>query len=208
MEASEKRIFPKPKKYAPMAHEISNSRDMAHWVDFSESFKVSFVEKAQKVNLAKTRKLKINALADFVMDLNIYTRQHNIDQADIRDKRRKKADKNGVFEDGQVLIMEDGEKLVRDNVSKIYKENKYRKVAGRNELLGLLGLKLIEEAGELMGSSPDSRIEEAADVNEVIYSIMQQYNIDSDEVFLRVQSKEATKRSKENQERRKLSNKK
>ncbi len=208
MEASERRIFPKPKKYTPMAHEIANPRDMAHWIDFPESFKVSFAEKAEKVNLARSRKLKIDALSDFVMDLNEYTRQHGISQLDIRDKKRKKADKNGAFRDGQVLITEDGEKLVRDNIPKIYKENKYRKVTGRKEFLDLLGIKLIEEAKELMDSGPDSRLEEVADVNEVIYTIMQQYNIDPDEVILRVQSKEVTKRSKENRERRKLSKKK
>ncbi len=91
---------------------------------------------------------------------------------------------------------------------KIHKENKYRRVTGRKEFLDLLGIKLIEKAGELMGSCPDNRLEEVADVNEVIYTIMQQYNIDPDEVILRVQSKEVTKRSKENRERRKLSKKK
>ena len=191
-----------------MAHEAASPRDMAHWIDFPESFKVSFVEKAEKVNLARSRKLKIEALSDLVMDLNEYTRKHGITQSDIKDKRRKKADKDGFFKDGQVLIMEDGEKLVRDNKSRIHKENKYRRVTERKEFLDLLGIKLIEEAGELMGSGPDSRLEGVADVSEVIDTIMQQYNIDSDEVILRVQSKEVTKRSKENRERRKLSKKK
>lgn len=75
-------------------------------------------------------------------------------------------------------------KLVRDNIPEIIRKSgrkvKFRKCKNQEELLLLLGQKLIEESKEFV---QNQRIEELADILEIIHSVIDLFGISIDKLY-------------------------
>ena len=179
--------------------------------EMPEAFKAGFIEHAGKVVDAKDKKSKIDALVTLMLDLNAYTRFHKISSDEIKHARGIKADERGLFVKGIILVMGHGKKLVRDRIPELYPEdiypqNKYRRALGK-ELQGFFDFKVLEETLELMKSIPSKRLEEVADLTEVIFADMNINTIIPAEVLSIVQSKEDQTNFDQRKQRRQLASK-
>lgn len=85
-------------------------------------------------------------------------------------------------------------KLVRDLIPEIIRQNGGEPVAWKlrdDEILGALMSKLFEEAEELRAAEPHERLEEAADVYEVLRAIAITLGVNMEHVVSRAEEKRA-----------------
>lgn len=216
------RLYPARKEYIPHAHKLETRfyrngkpfENMAHRVDMAEDFKTSFIEKAVQVGESRTKAQRINNLALVFISMNEYMLILGIEKDLVDKKRGVKAEARGRLDEGWIRVREETRKLVRDKIPDLSKRENDAGVtferADRKEYLLELDTKLVEEAGELMydAKTKEKRIEELADLLEVLHAVIRYRDINPDEVLTRVHSLETKERIKRNQARRKLARKK
>lgn len=224
METKDAGFHRKGKPFKDMAHPMETKtqlyrkgkpfENMAHMVDVPEAFKESFIDKILKVGESKTKVQRINNLVSVFIDLRKYMSSLGIEQDVVDNKKNNKADANGHLDEGWIMVNQGVKKLVRDKIHNFPKKDEYSSAsfyqAKRDEHLLELDKKFIEEGQELTqdAKTEEKRIEEMADLSEVLLAIIKFRDINPDEVLTRVHYFETKERIKINQARRKLANKK
>jgi predicted house-cleaning noncanonical NTP pyrophosphatase (MazG superfamily) len=172
-----------------IVHKVEKPRDMAHQVDVPEEFKIHFIETAEKIGGSKNRGERIRHLSDMFSELDAYMQTLGFSKKEVHDKRERKASKEGKFDKGFIGLRDGKTKLVRDRIPSLVpregsEDVKYRDSKGRVELLKELDAKLAEEASELIFDvkTREKRVEELADVYEVLYAILKQRDIQMSEI--------------------------
>jgi len=176
-------------------------QNMAH-EDVTSDFKKDFIGKAQKLAIVESRTGRVSGLFDIFIDLNTFITQNGIQIEEVNKRRGDKIKEKGKFDLGFIRVREGSpNKLVRDRIpglpAKEGNENDtYRKSENKEEFLKELDLKLAEEAIELMqeARTREQRIDELADVYEVMDAILKYRNIDIQEIEKRHQSNDIIQR--------------
>lgn len=204
METKDSGFFRNGKPFSNMAHkklpiETAHPRDMAHQVDVPDLMPL----KAQKISLSKNRRERVSGLTSFFIDLNTYISINDISLKEINKVRNKKARENGKFDKQQIGVRNGKEKLVRDKIPSLPPRDEndifiYHKSENKTKLLELLDAKLVEEVSELVqdANTREKRIEELADIYEVMDAILKYRNIEMREINPSLQTNEVFQRRK------------
>ena len=174
----------------PMAHEVEKpTRDIAHQVDVPEEFKTRFIETAEKTGNSKNREERIGHLSDMFSELDAYMQTLGFSKNEVEDERKRKARSKGRFDKGFIRLRDGKTKLVRDRISQLpakkgNEKDIYRRSQSKGEFLKELDMKLAEESRELIqdARTREERIEELADVYEVIYAILKHRDMQMSEI--------------------------
>ena len=122
-------------------------------------------------------------------ELDAYMQTLGFSKKEVGDERKRKASKKGRFDKGFIELRGGKTKLVRDRIPSLppregSEDIKYRDSKGKVELLKELDIKLVEEASELIfdAKTRENRVEELADVYEVIYAILKHRDMQMSEI--------------------------
>lgn len=184
--------------------------NMAHRVDVSEEFKILFNAHALGVGESKNRSQRVANLTVLFWNLNTYKQALGFEDTEIEVVRAHKLIERGRFDKAVVQVSQDGtSKLVRDEIPNLLQQNEsgqtytYNK-ADDSQRLASLDQKLVEECGELMQAKDrNKKVEELADIYEVLAAIMKYRNIQMNEITPRLQTLETIQIM---EKRRKLKN--
>ena len=182
--------------------------DMAYRVDMPKDFKVLFKAHALGVGESKNRSQRVTNLTVLFWDLNTYKQTLNMSNEEVEQQRLSKLKERGAFDKATVQTSGAKSKLVRDRIPDLpYKEsgeNYSYKTVGGDQRLERLDQKLLEECEELMQAKDrNKKIEELADINEVLFAILKYRNIQMNEITPRLQTLETIQVT---EKRRKLKN--
>lgn len=178
---------------------IQRMSDVLPQAVVTEGFMLGLIETAGSLSDLQTRKSRIESLTEVFYGIRVYMQALGISEDEVREKEKHALFTNGGFEEGWVRFTQRDSKLVRDKMhlkpqEKSEEQVVFRQVP-RDEYLRRLDEKVVGKLTELKDERPrEKRVEELADIYEVLNAILKYRDIGIQEILQRIDPLEIQRR--------------